>query len=202
MSVHHCGAENADDAKFCSGCGERLGAAGRTKSCPECGNETAADARFCSSCGARFDAPPRTSGRARSSPWRYAIAGLAVVIGLAGIWTWWFVSAGSHTPASTAANAARPIERETAQADADRPASGKTETRSERIAQVQAVHGKKQLGSRSPREACAGRDNFLSRSICETAKCSEAAYAKHPICLDLFARQHENERLQREGYAQ
>ncbi len=41
-----CATENADDARFCRGCGQSLQAA-----CPRCATPHAADARFCLSCG-------------------------------------------------------------------------------------------------------------------------------------------------------
>jgi tetratricopeptide (TPR) repeat protein len=46
MSCPACGRANADDARFCSGCGTRLAVV-----CAGCGRELAADARFCSYCG-------------------------------------------------------------------------------------------------------------------------------------------------------
>ena len=46
-----CGAENADDARFCGNCGAPLG-----KVCAACGQPNPADGRFCTSCGTALDA--------------------------------------------------------------------------------------------------------------------------------------------------
>src|SRR5438128_1756502 len=48
-----CGAENADDARFCASCGRAL-----AEACSSCGAELPAGARFCPSCGATVGAEP------------------------------------------------------------------------------------------------------------------------------------------------
>ena len=62
----NCGAENADEAKFCSTCGARLPEhehaeaesapeGGGVRRCPSCGAELASDAAFCTNCGAKLE---------------------------------------------------------------------------------------------------------------------------------------------------
>ncbi len=66
MARHHCGAENADAAKFCSGCGEKLQAAAPVTgsatevSCPACGVANKPGTKFCGKCGAGMVAPAAT----------------------------------------------------------------------------------------------------------------------------------------------
>ena len=47
MKCKKCGAENLDDAKFCSACGSRLDA----KYCQKCGKVNPDNAKFCNYCG-------------------------------------------------------------------------------------------------------------------------------------------------------
>jgi membrane protease subunit (stomatin/prohibitin family) len=51
----NCHALNAENAKFCSSCGQALSAApapaGATMACPKCGTQNAANAKFCTNCG-------------------------------------------------------------------------------------------------------------------------------------------------------
>jgi len=47
-----CGKPNAQNAKFCLECGQKL-----QLSCPKCGHPVKADAKFCNDCGQRLDAP-------------------------------------------------------------------------------------------------------------------------------------------------
>ena len=56
-----CGTLNAENAKFCSNCGQTLAPApapaGAVVACPSCGTQNAATAKFCSNCGASLQAP-------------------------------------------------------------------------------------------------------------------------------------------------
>jgi membrane protease subunit (stomatin/prohibitin family) len=56
-----CGTLNAENAKFCSNCGQGLAAApapaGAVVSCASCGTRNAATAKFCSNCGQSLEAP-------------------------------------------------------------------------------------------------------------------------------------------------
>lgn len=45
----NCGRDNPNDAKFCAGCGGRLG--GGTRKCGHCGRENPGNAQFCGGCG-------------------------------------------------------------------------------------------------------------------------------------------------------
>jgi len=51
----NCHALNAENAKFCSGCGQALSPApaptGATVACPKCGTQNSATAKFCTNCG-------------------------------------------------------------------------------------------------------------------------------------------------------
>lgn len=51
MKCKKCGAENLDDAKFCSSCGSRLDA----KYCQKCGKVNPDNAKFCNYCGNLLD---------------------------------------------------------------------------------------------------------------------------------------------------
>lgn len=57
----NCGTLNAENAKFCSSCGQALSPApapaGAVIACPSCGTKNAATAKFCSSCGTSLQAP-------------------------------------------------------------------------------------------------------------------------------------------------
>jgi membrane protease subunit (stomatin/prohibitin family) len=57
----NCGTLNAENAKFCSNCGQTLAPApapaGAVVACPSCGTQNAATAKFCSNCGTSLDAP-------------------------------------------------------------------------------------------------------------------------------------------------
>lgn len=59
-----CGTLNAENAKFCSSCGQTLAAVaaapeGALVACPSCGTQNSATAKFCSSCGGSMvPAPP------------------------------------------------------------------------------------------------------------------------------------------------
>lgn len=208
MTLHHCGAENADDAKFCSGCGERIAAPAPAskKACPECRAENETNARFCTACGSRIDVTTAVATvavpvvRSTIPSWRYLAAGGAMVIVLAVAAGWWLGNSGSADSARATApsqsRTANTRQTSTTATAADTPATPN------RVAQAQALHGKTRIEARSPREACADRENFLSRNICETSKCSEAAYAKHPICLELYERQNRNDSQRSEGYVQ
>ncbi|HAD23136.1 hypothetical protein IV49_GL000518 [Kandleria vitulina DSM 20405] len=46
MICSHCGAENRDDALFCSQCGQPI-----SRVCPNCHREVSKDASFCQYCG-------------------------------------------------------------------------------------------------------------------------------------------------------
>jgi membrane protease subunit (stomatin/prohibitin family) len=58
----NCHALNAENAKFCSACGQSLAPApapsGATMACPKCGTQNAATARFCTNCGTTLAAAP------------------------------------------------------------------------------------------------------------------------------------------------
>ncbi|MEA2647238.1 MAG: hypothetical protein QOE92_2321 [Chloroflexota bacterium] len=59
----NCNTLNPESAKFCSSCGQSIGApapapAGSTVKCPECGTENSATAKFCANCGHNFQAAP------------------------------------------------------------------------------------------------------------------------------------------------
>lgn len=49
-----CGSVNAPGTDFCMVCGERLGGAARSKSCPDCHTELPVEAAFCHQCGNSF----------------------------------------------------------------------------------------------------------------------------------------------------
>lgn len=211
MALHHCGTDNAEDAKFCKGCGEPLAAAALKKVCPECSTEMESDARFCSNCGATASIASagvsKVAAPARAT-WKYLIVAGAIAVALGAVWAGWSlggkpasepVEAQTREPTATAKRSV--VKTEDANKAEKANAQDRTVT-AEPKARIQEVHGKKTLGARSPREACADSSNFLSRSICETKKCSEAAYAKHPICVELFETKDRNERLRREGYGQ
>jgi membrane protease subunit (stomatin/prohibitin family) len=57
----NCGTLNAENAKFCSSCGQTLAPApapaGAVVACPSCGTQNAANAKFCSNCGTSLQAP-------------------------------------------------------------------------------------------------------------------------------------------------
>jgi membrane protease subunit (stomatin/prohibitin family) len=57
----NCGTLNAENAKFCSNCGQTLAPApapaGAVVACPSCGTQNAATAKFCSNCGTSLQAP-------------------------------------------------------------------------------------------------------------------------------------------------
>jgi membrane protease subunit (stomatin/prohibitin family) len=59
----NCGTLNAENAKFCSNCGQTLAPApapaGAVVACPSCGTQNAATAKFCSNCGASLQAPTK-----------------------------------------------------------------------------------------------------------------------------------------------
>lgn len=122
MIRHHCGAENADQANFCSGCGEKIqpSAISDTKACPTCGAANKAQAKFCGKCGSGMTvatpAPqqagmqPPASTNAASAPARKSASQTALLmagavllgIALAG-GAWWL--AKSKTPPVTEAPA-------------------------------------------------------------------------------------------------
>jgi membrane protease subunit (stomatin/prohibitin family) len=59
----NCNTLNPESAKFCTSCGQALGApapapTGSTMHCPECGTENSATAKFCTNCGHNFTAAP------------------------------------------------------------------------------------------------------------------------------------------------
>lgn len=56
----NCGAENAENAKFCLNCGEKFTAAELV--CPECGQKLTPGAKFCINCGHRITASCPTCG--------------------------------------------------------------------------------------------------------------------------------------------
>jgi membrane protease subunit (stomatin/prohibitin family) len=67
----NCNTLNPESAKFCTSCGQALGAPapapeGATVACPECGTGNAANAKFCTNCGHNFQeaaaAPPAGGG--------------------------------------------------------------------------------------------------------------------------------------------
>ncbi|MDE1854735.1 MAG: zinc ribbon domain-containing protein [Candidatus Micrarchaeota archaeon] len=49
VKCHKCGAENSDNAKYCSQCGTDI--VKRTIRCPRCGSENRHDAKYCNECG-------------------------------------------------------------------------------------------------------------------------------------------------------
>ncbi len=61
IKCQSCGAGNADDSKFCTGCGVNLtpAAAGEMK-CAGCGAAVPADSKFCVNCGQPVAAPAST----------------------------------------------------------------------------------------------------------------------------------------------
>lgn len=125
MLRHHCGAENAAQAKFCKGCGESLSApvapvAAEHPACPTCGTDNPAGARFCPQCGTQrpdlagsaamppaqqpTQAPvhaapaPSVAGAAQRQTKGGAaiwIGALALVLVIAGGAAWWW-STGQH----------------------------------------------------------------------------------------------------------
>ena len=60
---HHCGASLDNDALFCTSCGNKVGASGR--SCPSCGAPLDEDSLFCAECGTRIES---ASSPAQTSP--------------------------------------------------------------------------------------------------------------------------------------
>ena len=60
MKCNNCGADLADNAKFCTSCGasvENTAPQGRPKHCPNCGRQLPADACFCTNCGQKIEGP-------------------------------------------------------------------------------------------------------------------------------------------------
>lgn len=63
MRCSTCGAENAEDRRFCAGCGAPL-----SRGCPTCGFRNQPEARFCGGCGAALGASEASTDRARAIP--------------------------------------------------------------------------------------------------------------------------------------
>ena len=62
MRCNNCGADLADNAKFCTSCGakvENVGPQAGSRHCPNCGSPLAGDASFCTNCGQRVGGPVR-----------------------------------------------------------------------------------------------------------------------------------------------
>lgn len=60
MKCNNCGADLADNAKFCTSCGasvENTAPQGRPKHCPNCGSQLAEGASFCTNCGQKVGGP-------------------------------------------------------------------------------------------------------------------------------------------------
>ena len=69
----NCSTLNPESAKFCSGCGQALGAplpapTGAVVKCPECGTDNSATAKFCSNCGHSFQTPAAPPPAAAEPP--------------------------------------------------------------------------------------------------------------------------------------
>ena len=59
MVCKQCGAQNADNVKFCSACGARM--EDDKVACKSCGQMNAKDAVFCAFCGGRTDGQTKCS---------------------------------------------------------------------------------------------------------------------------------------------
>lgn len=60
MKCNNCGADLADNAKFCTSCGakvENSAPQGGPKHCPNCGSQLAEGASFCTNCGQKVGGP-------------------------------------------------------------------------------------------------------------------------------------------------
>lgn len=60
MKCNNCGADLADNAKFCTSCGasvENTAPQGGSRHCPNCGSQLAEGASFCTNCGQKLDGP-------------------------------------------------------------------------------------------------------------------------------------------------
>jgi len=65
MQCPKCGKQLADGAKFCGGCGTKLGGGEAGFPCPKCGAMLKAGAKFCGKCGTKLgEAAPAASGAA------------------------------------------------------------------------------------------------------------------------------------------
>lgn len=118
MIRHHCGAENAAQAKFCNGCGEAIAPATpaaadvRPVFCSACGTPNKAGQKFCNKCGGALaaaaasaaaasttssTAPPAIAPAAAKSSRTPVIAGVAalVVAIIAGA-GWYFTQSGEQ----------------------------------------------------------------------------------------------------------
>lgn len=54
MKCNKCGLENAENAKFCAYCGEKIESTSQGKKCEICGNENEAEAKYCAVCGSQL----------------------------------------------------------------------------------------------------------------------------------------------------
>ena len=66
MKCNNCGADLADNAKFCTSCGanvEAQGPQGGPRHCPSCGSQLASDASFCTNCGQKVGGPVNQGAR-------------------------------------------------------------------------------------------------------------------------------------------
>lgn len=62
MKCNNCGADLADNAKFCTSCGakvENTAPQSGSRHCPNCGSPLAGDASFCTNCGQKLGGPAR-----------------------------------------------------------------------------------------------------------------------------------------------
>ena len=69
----NCNTLNPESAKFCSSCGQSIGApapapTGSTVKCPECATENSATAKFCANCGHNFEAAAAPAAAAEAPP--------------------------------------------------------------------------------------------------------------------------------------
>ncbi len=66
MKCNNCGADLADNAKFCTSCGanvEAQGPQGGPRHCPNCGSQLAEGASFCTNCGQKVGGPVNQGAR-------------------------------------------------------------------------------------------------------------------------------------------
>ena len=66
MKCNNCGADLADNAKFCTSCGANVevqGPQGGPRHCRNCGSQLAGDASFCTNCGQKVGGPVNQGAR-------------------------------------------------------------------------------------------------------------------------------------------
>lgn len=97
MLCAKCGAEVAEDARFCTSCGEPVGSvepAPSPPACPQCGSALSPGQDFCSNCGYRLTAapvrsvsPPGTSlARRLTSVIMVTVAAVMILVAIALPW--------------------------------------------------------------------------------------------------------------------